>query len=288
MTPQRASTKAKPRRDGIEVLSMDEIKLMRRAGLVVAEALGEMTASAKPGMTTREIDAIAVEVLARHGATSSFLGYQPGGAPPYPAVSCLSVNEQVVHGIPGSYVLKDGDLLSIDFGAIVDGYHSDAARSVGIGQLKPEVAELNTITEQAMWAGIAAVGPANTVSDIAVAIQHSILDSGPYGIVCDYSGHGIGHNMHQPPDVPNRRRPGRSPILVVGMCLAIEPMATLGTEQTQTLNDGWTVSTADGSIGCHWENTVAITRRGLWVLTEPDGGRAALARLHRRFAPLAD
>jgi len=262
---------------------------MRKAGLVVAQALHEMTMSAREGMTTREVDAIAVEVLARAGASSSFLNYEPGyGVPPYPAVSCLSVNDEVVHGIPGDRVLKDGDLLSIDFGAIVEGLHGDAARSVGIGTLEPLVARLSEATEQSMWAGISAARLGGRIGDISAAVERSLKRSGRYGIVRDYTGHGIGHCMHQPPDIPNYGPPGRGPVIEAGMALAIEPMATLGSYRTDVLDDEWTVVTADGSVGAHWENTVTVTKNGWWVLTELDGGEEALGRLGLPYAPLAD
>jgi len=279
----------KRRRSGVEILTDDELKTMRKAGLVVARALHEMTSSVREGMTTREVDAIAVDVLERAGAGSSFLGYEPGyGVPPYPAATCLSVNEEVVHGIPGERVLKNGDLLSIDFGAFVEGLHGDAARSVGIGDLEPLVARLNEATEKSMWAGIAAARLDARIGDISAAVERSLKRSGRYGIVRDYTGHGIGHNMHQPPDIPNYGPAGKGPVIEQGMCLAIEPMATLGTHRTDVLDDDWTVVTCDGSIGAHWENTITVTKYGLWVLTELDGGEETLARLGIPYGPLSD
>ena len=276
------------RRGGIAILDDDELKLMRRAGLVVARGLRDMIAAAVPGGTTREVDAVGAEAIARAGAVSSFLGYAPGGMTPFPAVSCQSVNDEVVHGIPSDRVLAPGDLLSIDFGASLGGYHGDAARSTTIGEAAPAVAKLNADTEAALWAGIAAVRPRGTIGDISAAVERSLRRSGRYGILRGYCGHGIGRNMHQDPDIPNFGPPGRGPKILPGMCLAIEPMTTLGAYRTKVLDDGWTVATADGSTGCHWENTVVLTKNGLWVLTEEDGGEAALARLGLKFGPMAD
>ena len=269
-------------------MSDAELKLMRRAGLVVARALQQMTDAVRPGMTTHEVDAIGAEVLAMSGATSNFLGYEPGyGVPAFPAVSCQSVNEEVVHGIPSERVLEPGDLLSIDFGAVVEGCHGDAARTVAVGEVEPLVAKLNQATEVALWAGIGAARLGGTIAEISAAIERS-LKAGRYGIVRDYTGHGIGHSMHQPPDITNYRTMGRSPVIKAGMCLAIEPMATLGRHQTEVLDDEWTVVTCDGSVGAHWENTITVTSAGLWVLTELDGGEAALTSRGLPFGPLAD
>jgi methionyl aminopeptidase len=235
------------------------------------------------------VDAVAVAVLARAGATSSFLKYEPGyGVPPYPAVTCLSVNDEVVHGIPSDRVLQAGDLLSIDFGASVEGYHGDAARSVEIGAVEPPVAQLNQATEASLWAGIGAARLGGTITEISAAVEASLKHSGRYGIVREYTGHGIGHHMHQPPEIPNYRTSGRSPVIEPGMCLAIEPMATLGGYATDVRDDEWTVVTSDASVGAHWENTITVTQHGLWVLTEEDGGEARLTALGLPYGPLAD
>lgn len=275
---------------GIEVKSADQIRQMRAAGLVVAEALTQMGRAVRPGITTTELDAIARAVLADNQATSSFLGYgAEWGYPPYPATACISVNEQVVHGIPGDRQLAEGDIVSIDFGAMVDGWHGDAARTFGVGNLADEVAELVEVTRQAMWAGIAAASQAGRVGDISHAIQQCAEQSGRrLGIVREYTGHGIGTSMHQLPDVPNHGRPRRGPRLAKGVCLAIEPIFTRGAPMTVTLDDEWTVVTRDGSTAAHWENTVAIAEDGIWVLTEPDGGRAELAARGVRLSALAD
>jgi methionyl aminopeptidase len=277
------------RRDGIEILSEDELKLMRKAGLVVAHALEEMSSAAQAGMTTREVDAIAVEHLARSGATSSFLGYDGGlGVPPFPAVTCQSVNDEVIHGIPGERVLQEGDLLSIDFGASVGGYHGDAARTVCIGEVEPLVSKLSAATWEALWAGIGAAHLAGRVSDISAAVETSLRRHRRFGIVRNYTGHGIGHKMHLPPDIANYGPPGRGPTIRKGMCLAIEPMATLGTHRTEVAEDEWTVTTVDGTFGAHWENTVTVTAHGLWILTEIDGGAEELSQRGLPFGPLCD
>jgi methionyl aminopeptidase len=277
------------RRFGIEILSEPDLRRMRRAGLVVAAALAEMTAAAVAGVTTAEINAIGAAALARAGARSSFLGYEPGyGVPPYPAVACLSVNDAVVHGVPSATPLRDGDLLSVDFGAIVEGCHGDAARSVGVGQLAPAVERLNQATRAALWAGIGAARLGGVIGDITAAIEGCLRAQGRYAVVRDYTGHGIGHRMHQPPDIPNAGGARRGPTIEAGMCLAIEPMATLGSGRTAVLDDQWTVVTADHAVAAHWENTIAVTRHGVWVLTELDGGEAELNRLGVPFGPLAD
>ncbi len=279
----------RPRRRAIEILTTADLRLMRQAGLVVARALRAMTEAVRAGMTTREVDAIAVEILAQHRATSNFKGYEPGyGVPPFPAVTCLSVNDEVVHGIPSERVLREGDLLSIDFGAIVGGCHGDAARSVIIGQGSPQVEGLNQAVEAALWAGIGAARLGGRTSEISAAIEASIKAAGSYAIVRDFTGHGIGHRLHQEPDVPNYRTGGRGPVIGAGMCFAIEPIAALGGYHVATMDDGWTVVTADSSVTAHWENTITVTARGLWVLTEEDGGEATLKRLGLPFGPLAD
>jgi len=271
---------------GIEIKKPAQIAAMRRAGLVVEAGLAAMAAAARPGVTTAEIDAVGRKVLDEHGARSSFLNYGASfGLPPYPGVVCLSVNEVVVHGIPGPRVLRDGDILSIDFGAIVDGWHGDAARTVLIGDVSTQARDLVDAAREAMWAGICAIKPGRRVGDVSAAIQASVKGhEHPYGIVREYTGHGIGSAMHQMPDVPNWGRPHRGARLDRGMALAIEPMLTLGGERVVEGDDEWTVSTADGSLAAHWENTVAVMNTGLWVLTEPDGGRAELEARGVRYA----
>jgi methionyl aminopeptidase len=262
------------RREHIELKSLDEIRLMRAAGLVVARGLEAMREAVAPGVSTAELDAIAREVLAAEGAVSSFLNY---GFPPFPAVICASLNAEVVHGIPSpDRVLRDGDLITIDFGAIVDGWHGDAAITVPVGSVSAEAAALSAACEKSLWDGLVAARAGGRLTDISHAVETSVRASGRYGIVTGYGGHGIGTQMHMDPHVQNIGRPGRGPHLTPGMALAIEPMITLGTGATRELDDHWTVATADGSLAAHWEHTVAILEDGPWVLTAPDGGRAEL------------
>ena len=278
------------RRPGIELKSADQIRLMRVAGLVVARTLAAVREAGRPGVTTKELDLVAREQIAAADATSSFLDYGAGfGLPPFPAVTCISVNEEIVHGIPGARVLTEGDLVSVDFGVSKDGWHGDSAITFGIGELSAEAAALSETTRQAMWAGLAAARIGARIGDIAHAVESSVRSSrAGYGIVAEYTGHGIGSEMHQPPDVPNLGRSGRGELLVKGMCLAIEPMITGGRAATATLDDEWTVVTKDGSPAAHWEHTVALTPAGAWVLTAEDGGEAELAARGVKFGPLGD
>ena len=258
----------------IELKTPEQIAYMRAAGLVVAQALHAMRAAVAPGVSTADLDAIAREVLNAAGAQSSFLGYYG-----YPAVICASVNDRVVHGIPSrDEKLREGDLISIDFGAIVEGWHGDSAISVAVGSVSPEVAALSATCEAAMWDGLATARTGARLSDISHAVEMSIRRAGAYGIVAGYGGHGIGSEMHMAPHILNYGRAGKGPRLTPGMALAIEPMVTLGERATHELEDGWTVVTADGSWAAHWEHTVAILDDGPWVLTAEDGGRAELAR----------
>lgn len=278
------------RRPGIEIKSAEQISRMRRAGLIVGRTLAAVRAAAHPGVTTADLDAVAREHIAAAGAVSSFLGYGGGfGLPPFPAVTCISVNSEIVHGIPSGRELVSGDLVSVDFGVSLDGWHGDSAITFGIGEVSAEAAALSEATREAMWAGIASARIGGRTGDVGYAIESSIR-SHPhrYGIVSEYTGHGIGSAMHQPPDVPNLGRPGRGELLAKGICLAIEPMVTLGSATTATLEDEWTVVTRDGSLAAHWEHTVALTPAGLWVLTAEDGGEAELAARGVTFAPLGD
>ncbi|WP_203569049.1 type I methionyl aminopeptidase [Aestuariimicrobium ganziense] len=283
------------RAKGLELKRPDQLLTMRRAGLVVAEVLSTLRDLARPGATTAELDQAARDILAARGAGSSFLGYGADwGMAPYPAVTCISVNEEIVHGIPGTRVLDEGDIVSVDFGAIVDddrgrGWHGDAARTFLVGQVEDDVAELSRVTEESMWAGIGAMRLGGRIGDISHAIESSVAaHRRPYGIVREYTGHGIGSQMHMSPDVPNHGRAGRGPKVVEGLCLAIEPMVTMKGEGTAVLDDDWTVVTTDGSWASHWENTVTFTKQGLWVLTLEDGGEAELTRRGLPFGPLAD
>jgi len=260
------------RKSKFEIKTPEQFLKMRKAGLVVADVLARMTQEATPGVTTAQLDQIAREMLAKAGATSSFLGYYG-----YPAVICSSVNDQVVHGIPNDRPLADGDLLSVDFGAIVDGWHGDAAVSIEVGSPVAAHTRLSEVTRDSMWAGLAMAVPGNRLSDISHAVESTIRAAGDYGILQEYTGHGIGTKMHMDPAVPNYGEAGHGPELIPGMALAIEPMATLGTHHVRTLADDWTVVTTDGSYASHWEHTVAITEDGPWVLTAHDGGAAYFA-----------
>lgn len=263
---------------------------MRRAGLVVAEVHQAVRQAAAPGVTTSDLDAVARDILARHGADSSFLGYGAGwGLPPYPGVTCISVNDEVVHGIPGARALAEGDLVSLDFGAIVDGWHGDAAITFGVGALSERDAALSDATRESLWAGIGAARLGGRIGDISAAIEASVRSQpSTYGILRDYTGHGIGSEMHMAPDVPNVGRAGRGPKIERGMALALEPMLTLGSSEGVTLADEWTVVTRDGSRAAHWEHTITVTDTGLWVLTAADGGEEELGRRGLPFGPLAD
>ena len=258
------------RKGSIEIKSADQLAVMRQAGLVVAEALSAIEAASTPGVTTRQLDEIARDILSSRGATSSFLGYKAHGVIPYPAVICASVNDEVVHGIPGDRALQDGDLLSVDFGAIVDGWNGDAAVTILVGQVAPEVVALSEATKAALWAGLAAARPGGRLTDISHAVETTLDAAGPFGIVAEYGGHGIGSRMHMDPHILNYGSPGRGPQLVPGMALAIEPMATLGDPEVGVEADGWTVTTIDGGCAAHWEHTVAVTEEGPWVLTALD------------------
>jgi len=258
------------RKGSIEIKSADQLAVMRQAGQVVAEALSAIEAASTPGVTTRQLDEIARDILSTRRATSSFLGYKAHGVIPYPAVICASVNDEVVHGIPGDRALQDGDLLSVDFGAIVDGWNGDAAVTILVGQVAPEVVALSEATKAALWAGLAAARPGGRLTDISHAVETTLDAAGPFGIVAEYGGHGIGSRMHMDPHILNYGSPGRGPQLVPGMALAIEPMATLGDPEVGVEADGWTVTTIDGGCAAHWEHTVAVTEEGPWVLTALD------------------
>ena len=264
---------------GVEIKTPEQIAIMREAGLVVGRTLEILRDAVAPNVTTGELDALAHETIRAHGATSNFLGYGADHGIGFPGVICTSVNDEVVHGIPGSRRLRDGDVISIDCGAIVGGWHGDAAITVAVGEVPAEVAELMRVTEQAMWHGIAAASVDGRVDDISHAVEAYVLSQGEYGIVEGYTGHGIGSAMHQPPDVPNVGGHGRGPKLVPGIALAVEPMLTLGSAETRVLADDWTVVTKDGSWSAHFEHTFALTDTGIQVLTALDGGATGLGAL---------
>jgi len=262
----------------IQIKTRDEVELMRLAGIIVGETLALLTEAVRPGISTRELDALAEEHIRSRGAVPSFLGY---GVPPFPATICASVNDEIVHGIPGERVLAEGDVVSIDCGAILDGWHGDAAVTVPVGAVPDDVAELLAVTEDALWSGLAAVRLGGRLTDIGHAVETSVRARGDYGIVEEYVGHGIGTEMHQAPNVSNVGRPGRGPELVEGLVLAIEPMVNLGSRHTRILQDEWTVATQDGRWSAHFEHTVAVTPDGPWVLTALDGGSARLGSAPR-------
>ena len=274
----------------IQYKTPEQIVKMRAAGLVVAAALEAMRRAVAPGVSTAELDAIAEQVIRDAGAVPSFKGYQG-----FPASICSSVNQQVVHAIPSPrQVLREGDLISLDCGAVLDGWHGDAAITVPVGEVRPELLRMATVAEDAMWAGIAAAarGAASgrgRLSDVSWAIERAVRLARPprYGIVTGYGGHGIGTEMHQDPHVLNHGRPGRGPRLVPGLALAIEPMLTMGSPKTTELADGWTVVTVDGSVAAHVEHTMALLPDGVWVLTAPDGGRGRLGDLVTDHQPAA-
>jgi methionyl aminopeptidase len=262
------------RREHVQIKTRGEIALMREAGLVVGRTLEKLRAAVEPGITTRDLDDIAEKAIRGEGAIPSFKGYQG-----FPASICASVNEEVVHGIPSKKkVLREGDIISIDCGAILDGWHGDAAITVPVGQVSQELLDLIRVCDESMWGGLANAQLGGKLTDISHAVEQVVLPH-RYGIVDHYGGHGIGTEMHQPPHILNYGRPGRGQRLVQGIALAIEPMITLGTPDTRVLADDWTVVTTDGSWAAHCEHTVAVTEDGPWVLTALDGGVARLAEL---------
>ena len=252
----------------VDMKTKSDIDAMSAAGAVVEEALREVVANADAGRTTADLDSIAAQVLAVHGATSPFLDYHPRWAPsPFPAVLCVSVNDAVVHGIPGPQVLADGDLVSVDFGAILNGWCGDAARSFVVGTPRPADLALIEATDAALAAGIEAARPGNTLGDIGHAISATVRDAG-YALLADHGGHGIGHTMHEAPHVPNVGRRGEGMKLRPGLVIAIEPMLIAdGTEDYVHDPDGWTLRTATGARAAHSEHTVAITDDGPRILT---------------------
>ena len=261
------------REPAIQIKVPAQIERMYAAGQVVARTLAVLADAVRPGISTADLDAIAEREIRGAGAVPSFLGYFG-----YPASICASVNEQVVHGIPSAgQRLRAGDIISIDCGAILDGWHGDAAISLGVGEIDPADQALLDACEASMWAGIAQAVPGRHLSDISNAVERSVRASGDYGLIREYTGHGIGTEMHMEPAVRNYGPPGQGPRLRTGMALAIEPMITRGGRQVAELDDGWTVVSVDGSRAAHFEHTVAIIPDGPWVLTALEGERSALA-----------
>jgi len=245
----------------IIIKSDREIAIMRQAGRIVATILAVLSEQVRPGMKTKELDVIAARELERLGARSSFKGYQG-----FPANLCVSVNDEIVHGIPGEKVLDEGDIVSLDFGAIFKGFQGDAAVTVGVGEISSQAEQLMETTEGALKAGVAAAYPGARLGDISAAIQNYV-ESKSYSVVREYTGHGIGREMHEEPQIPNFGSPGVGPVLRKGMTLALEPMVNVDGWRTRLGNDHWVVLTADGSLAAHFEHTIAITNDGPEVLT---------------------
>ena len=239
---------------------------MRRASRIVAEVLETMRERVVPGVTTAELDEMAEEIIRGHNAIPSFKGYPPGSVYPFPASICASINEELVHGIPGPRVLEEGDIISIDVGAILDGYHGDAAVTLPVGQISPETQELLVVTEGALCAGISAAKAGNRSGDVSAAIQSYVEDRG-YNVVREYTGHGIGRSMHEDPQVPNYGEPRRGVPLRQGMTIALEPMVLAGDRRVRVLDDHWTVVSSDGELTAHFEHSIAITNGDAEILT---------------------
>lgn len=245
----------------IFIKSSDELVRMRRAGRMVAKAHELLAEVIRPGVRTSELDRAVYRLFEKEGAVPSFKGYQG-----FPASICTSVNQVVVHGIPGEQVLHDGDIVGVDIGAIVDGYHGDAAATYGVGEISPEAERLLEITKEALYQGIAQARLGNRLSDISHAVQKHVEAEG-FSVVRAFVGHGIGTKMHEAPQIPNFGPPGRGPRLRAGMCLAIEPMVNIGVPEVVVLSDGWTVVTRDGELSAHFEHTVAVTEGEPEILT---------------------
>ena len=245
----------------IIIKNHNEITLMKKAGRIVGETLLLLENEVKPGVTTAQLDRMAEEFITKHGAKPSFKGLYG-----FPSSLCISVNEQVIHGFPGAYVLKDGDIVSIDCGAFFDGFHGDAARTFPVGNISVDAQKLIDITKESFFQGIKFAEEGNKLTDISYGIQ-SYVEAAGFSVVRDFVGHGIGRKVHEDPNVPNFGKPGRGPKLVEGMVLAIEPMINAGTHKVKTLKDGWTVVTTDSSLSAHYENTVAILSDGPEILT---------------------
>ena len=243
---------------------------MRQAGKVVAEAKFHVMGAVKPGVTTGELDRIAEDVIRKMGSVPSFKGYAAGGPIPFTGTICASINEEIVHGIPGNRKLKEGDIFSVDVGAIVKGFHGDSAFTVGVGDISDEAQRLIDTTRESLRQGIARATAGSRIGDIGHAVQ-KYAESQGYSVVRKYVGHGIGRALHEDPQVPNYGTPGRGVLIKKGMTLAIEPMLNIGTHETVQLEDGWTVVTADNELSAHFEDTIAITPDGAEVLTTPSG-----------------
>jgi len=243
--------------------SWSELQTMARACKIVVDTLDLLEAAAQPGVTTKELDTVAREAIVKAGAKPAFLGYRG-----YPATLCISVNEEIVHGIPGPKKLREGDIVGLDLGCVVDGFYGDAARTVAVGRASAEAERLMKVTREALLAGIDMCRPSKRIGDIGHAVQ-THAESFGYSVVRDFVGHGIGTSLHEEPQVPNYGPAGRRERLVPGMCLAIEPMVNVGRPEVEVLADGWTAVTRDGSLSAHFELSVAVTEQGPWILSDP-------------------
>jgi len=255
-----------PWKRGISLKSKSELSLMREAGRINALALAAAQKIVAPGVTTAEIDEVAAQVIREHGAQPAFLGYP--GPYPYPAVTTVSINEELVHGIPGKRKLIAGDIVSVDCGTVLDGYVGDSAFSMAVGETSPLGQKLLRVTEHSLEVGISQMVAGHRTGDVSAAIQEEVEKNGLF-VVRDYTGHGVGRAMHEDPQVPNYGERGRGPQLRPGMVIALEPMVLVGTDETRVLEDQWTVVSADGSLTAHFEHTVAVTEEGPWILTLP-------------------
>jgi methionyl aminopeptidase len=249
---------------GVEIKSARELGLMRMAGRIAALALAEMRDRLKPGVSGKQLDAIAEKVIARHKAAPAFKGVP--GPYPYPFATTISINEQLVHGLPTGRLIREGDLVSLDCGVLHQGFYADNAITVGVGRVSGEAAQLLAVTEQALYKGIAQARVGRRVGDISHAIQQFVEGQG-YHLAREYTGHGVGRHMHEDPEVPNQGKPGSGRLLRPGLVLAIEPMVMIGTTETLTQPDGWTAVSEDGSLACHFEHTVAVTDSEPEILT---------------------
>ena len=253
---QTASNSPSSYTGGITIKSRREMEAMERAGAIVGSTLALLKRSVEPGMTTGDLNRIAEKNIRSQGAVPAFLGYQG-----FPATICASVNEEIVHGIPGKRVLQNGNVVKVDVGATIDGFIGDAAVSIPVGEIDDATQQLLDDTRASLYAGIAAAQPGNRIGDIGAAVESYALERG-YGVVRQFVGHGIGRFLHEDPQVPNYGEPGKGILLRAGMCICIEPMLNMGTEATKILDDDWTVVTADGAMSAHFEHTLAITKDG--------------------------
>jgi methionyl aminopeptidase len=254
----------------ITIKTRSEIDSLRDAARHVAEILLELRDRVAPGITTGELNEYAEKAISERGVRSSFKGYDPMGLPAYPAVLCVSVNDEIVHGIPGSRELIDGDIVSLDFGVEVDGYHGDSAVTVQVGSIADETKRLLDTSSQALNDAVEVMVPGKRLSDIGNTVQQRVESAG-FAVVRDFAGHGIGRELHEPPWIPNFGAPGRGPRLMPGMVFAVEPMVTAGRADVRMMDDEWTAVTADGSLAAHYEHTILITDHGPETLTRIDG-----------------